>query len=369
MITQESTLNRPEQSFIESKLLGKFAFFIHFRYGYSEDMGQLWKPLSKIPDKFYKKTFELTQWDSYKWSKIYMEGKKNDKKLIGVNQVLLLSSDDMLANGFKYTTNKIEKAIDKLVEKGYTNIGLGALTSPMTLGGKMLKNRKDISITNGNAFTAVSIYNGILELMKIDESLIEHQSIVGATGSVGSLVAKMLVKNNCGVKLQLVARNLKKLEALKKELIAISPKADIEVSIDLKDIKKSKLVTLLTASTENLMRSEILQKGAFILDGTQPRNTSPELIEERPDLTVVDGGIISIPGIRLQNGGMGLPENNFYACFSETLLLTLEGYKEHFSIGNPTLEQGEYINKLAQKHKKYGFQLAEFTSFGNPISF
>lgn len=365
---QQQQQQQPLQAQIDPDLISKFAFLIHFRFGYSNDMGVFWPPLGKLPDNFYRKLFRTINKESHKWGEVYLNEPNLSNPLIGITEIMLLSSEDMLGNGFKYTTSKIEKAIDKLVDKGYTSIGLGALTSPVTNGGKMLQQRTDVSITNGNAFTAVTMYNGIVKLLEKNNRLIEHQSIVGATGSVGSLVAKMLVKNNYATKLQLVARNLRKLEKLKKELNAISPGVEITVSTDIKDIKKSNLITLLTASADNLIHPAIVKKDAFILDGTQPRNTSASLLVKRPDITIVDGGIVNIPGIKLKKGSLDLPQDNYYACFSETLLLGLEGYKEHFSIGNPTLDQGEYINNLAQKHIRYGFQLADFTSFGNPIS-
>ena len=41
-------------------------------------------------------------------------------------------------------------------------------------------------------------------------------------------------------------------------------------------------------------------------DDTQPRNTDPRLAVERPDVTVIDGGVAAIPGIDLR-GDIGLP--------------------------------------------------------------
>ncbi|WMN11086.1 shikimate dehydrogenase [Marivirga salinae] len=367
MYSENLAVEQPKIDSIDLELVKKFAFLIHFRFGYRSDMGQFWKPLNKVSDNFYRKVFNKMKKQSFKWSEIYLneEGIEND--LLGITEMLMMSSEDMIKSGAKATSFKINSIIDDLVDRGYTNIGLGALTSPLTKGGLLLSERKDVSITNGNAFTAVSMYNGMVKLIEKNNSLIEHQTIVGATGSVGSCVAKMLVKHNYATNLQLIARNTEKLEELKKELNAISPSVKIEISADMKDIKKSNLIVLLTASADNLIKKEMLKKDAFILDGTQPRNTSEKLLIERPDLTIVDGGIVNIPGITLKKGKLDLPENNYYACFSETLLLALEGYKEHFSVGNPTLDQAEYIHQLAKKHKKYGFHLADFTSFGNPI--
>ncbi|UII23580.1 shikimate dehydrogenase [Fulvivirga ligni] len=346
----------------------KFAFLIHLRHTYSDDMGLYWKPLRKIPNKVYRKIFTKLQAPSVKWSDIYLNGSAGEKWHIGRNEIILLNGKDILDQGPKNMSKNIERVIDKMTQKGYTNIGLGALTSPMTLGGALLKHRQDVSITNGNAFTATGLFRAIVKLLEASPNLMDHQTIVGATGSVGSCLAGLLVKKNYCDKLLLVARNLSKLEKLKNDLKSINPNVQIEVSNQISEIRKSNLITLLTASADNIIGPEILKSNAVILDGTQPRNTSPELLVQRPDVTVIDGGIISIPGITMSNGGIGLPLNHYYACFSETLLWALDGQSEHFSIGNPTLEQAEYMDTLARKYKMFGFELADFTSFGKPLT-
>ena len=69
---------------------------------------------------------------------------------------------------------------------------------------------------------------------------------------------------------------------------------------------------------------------------------------------VVDGGIVSIPSLRLLGGDIGLPQGRAYACFAETALLALSGHRGHFSIGVPTLELVDRTRELA------GFTADEF---------
>lgn len=57
------------------------------------------------------------------------------------------------------------------------------------------------------------------------------------------------------------------------------------------------LVVLLTSATDALLRSEHLGEGTVVVDDTQPRNTSPDLPRRRPDVLVLDGGIVTT-GIR-----------------------------------------------------------------------
>ena len=71
--------------------------------------------------------------------------------------------------------------------------------------------------------------------------------------------------------------------------------------------RRLRLVVPLTASADTVFRAEHLAIGAVVLDATQPRNTSPELIRQRPDVRLLDGGLVDVPGFRLHGGSMGLP--------------------------------------------------------------
>jgi hypothetical protein len=64
---------------------------------------------------------------------------------------------------------------------------------------------------------------------------------------------------------------------------------------------------------------------------------------------------------------LGLRDGEYFACFSETVLLALEGRQKHFCLGNATLEQADYITQIALKYQTMGFQLAPFSAFGKPV--
>ena len=166
-------------------------------------------------------------------------------------------------------------------------------------------------------------------------------------------------------RLLLVARNRGRLDALAKEVREDG--ADVSVSTDMADVAKADLVILLTSATNALLRSEHLKYGALVLDDTVPRNTDTRLIAERPDVLVVDGGLVEIPGLNLR-GSIGLAPKTVYACLAETMLLSLAGHEGHFSIGTPQVEQAEYLLQLAAAHRDLGFTLAPFRSFGKLVS-
>ncbi len=138
------------------------------------------------------------------------------------------------------------------------------------------------------------------------------------------------------------------------------------ISTNLADIKRADIVILLTSATDCLLHSHHLKKGVIILDDTQPRNTSSNLLLDRPDVTIIDGGLVTVPHLKLR-GSMGLPQGITFACFAETMLLAQAGYEYDFSIGNPTLDQADFISNLATQYSHLGFDVAPDHSFGKPL--
>jgi predicted amino acid dehydrogenase len=339
-----------------------FSFLIHFRHQVKDDAALFWEPLRRIPEKWYRKFLDKLNIPAFRWSKVVLKGGMN----LGRLDLVPLNASLMLQKGRKEMTRRIEKDIDRLVKKGTRVIGLGALTAPMTQGGLALRHRTDVCLTNGNAFTAVIMYQAIERIIRQRGMLAPSIAVVGASGSVGSCVCRLIAREMATDDLLLIARNQKRLDKLQKELNRYAVYVDTANSID--QVKEADIVVLLTASADCLLKSEHLKDGAIVLDGTQPRNTSASLLTERPDVSIIDGGLVEIPGIDLKGGSFGLPEDMYFACFSETLLLAMDGRKEHFCLGNPSLEQADYILSLADKYKDFGFYLAPFTSFGKPVT-
>ena len=131
-------------------------------------------------------------------------------------------------------------------------------------------------------------------------------------------------------------------------------------------VRDADLVLILTSASDALLRGEHLKRGAVVLDDTQPRNTDPALATERPDVLVVDGGVAEIPGIDVR-GDIGLPRGLAYACLCETMLMALDGHREH-AIGVADVGHAQRMRDAARRHAHLGFTLAEpALSFGRPI--
>lgn len=343
----------------------KFAFLVHPRASVRKDLGGVWRPLGLVADPIYDWALRRLPVPPVTIGTSTLAD--DPQSTAGWVILVPLSARQMLELRREQVVAKIDAAINHAVDLGADVVGLGALTAPITKGGQKLAQRTDIGVTNGNAFTAAITCAAIEQLIARCPGGDPEIAVVGATGSVGSCVVQMLARRRLASRLTLVARTVRRLEELATSVRAVAPGLNVRTTSDLLKVREADLVVLLTSSADSVLRSEHLKQGAIVLDDTQPRNTSPTLLTERPDVLVVDGGLVGVPGLNL-GVNLDLPKDCAYACLAETALLALEGHTGHFSIGNPTLEQAEYMAHLAEKHRRFGFTLAPFHSFGRLIT-
>jgi predicted amino acid dehydrogenase len=115
-----------------------------------------------------------------------------------------------------------------------------------------------------------------------------------------------------------------------------------------------------------LIYPEDLRAGSVVCDVARPRDVARQVAEQRPDVLVIEGGLIEVPGEYRSNFRFGLPRGVVFACMAETMLLALERRYENFTLGrNIRVEQIRQIKELADKH---GFKLAGFRSFGQQLT-
>jgi fatty aldehyde-generating acyl-ACP reductase len=345
-------------------LMKKFAFIVHLRKSYRQDLKLLSRPLGFIPDSFYR--FALRNRPIPPILGCDVTITRGATKPEG-HIILLPYSAGQLLEQRELMLPRLEQAAKLAADNGAEIMGLGALTSPITLGGKLLQNNPHVRITNGNAYTAVIAWKRVSRLISNSNANRPVVALVGASGSVGSLVCKLLAKNNMDASYMLVARNKDKLYRLASEMKSINYKTETTVSNNIDDVKRADIIVLLTSAADCILHSTHLKQEAIVLDVTQPRNTSASLLTERPDVTIIDGGLVSIPALHFTKS-LGLPKGIAFACMAETMLLAQAGYNGNFSIGNPTLEQAELISDIAQQYAHLGFDLAPDHSFGKPVN-
>lgn len=338
----------------------RFAFLVHPRARLADDLGRVWRPLGAGPERVYDLALRRLRLPPVTMATVELAGTE-----VGHVVLVPFGARHLLEQPGE-GRRRVSAAVDRAVRLGAGTVGLGALTATVTGGGVALRHRSDVGVTNGNAFTASTVDTQARQLLDtlVDPSADRHVAVVGATGSVGGAVSALLARDRAVDRLTLVARSRPRLDNLAERLGRHLPTT---ATTALAAAAEADVVILLTASADALVGPQHLGPGAVVLDATQPRNTSPALPEARPDVTVVDGGVLDIPSLRLLGGNIGLPDGRAYACFAETLLLALSGHRGHFSLGVPMLEQVDHTRSMAADLARLGFDVARPTSFGRPV--
>ncbi|MFH1643570.1 MAG: SDR family NAD(P)-dependent oxidoreductase [bacterium] len=338
----------------------KFAFLIHPR-----DIKDIRKniPLSWIlPEKLIDIIIEKWGFSVCSEFEIF----RNNKKIKGYLIWIGFTSKKLM----ELSRERVQKIILKATlfaqnKLGVNIVGLGALTTSVTEGGNWLVSQSNVkvNITHGDTYAATATEEGIekiLDIRKLDSDR-TRIAIVGAYGIIGREITSFLAQK--GYSLILIEKNDEKLESIKRRLKNKNLSKELfVVSTDLNNISQADLVITTTSHHTALLKNKHLKRGAIIYDVAQPANISRQLIKERPDLIRIDGGYVDTGDIDLKFY-LGVPKGIAFGCLVETIMMTLEGDKNHH-VGEI---ETSYLNITKDWAKKYDFHHAPFTCFGEPI--
>ena len=113
----------------------------------------------------------------------------------------------------------------------------------------------------------------------------------------------------------------------------------------------------------------MLHANAILCDCAQPPDIGHATLPQRPDVTVIEGGLIHMPDPTCRFGQQNLtnlPTGVAFSCLAETIVLTMAGKRRDYSIGKrPPLEDAEEIFALAQA---FGFAPAVAHPITQPIA-
>lgn len=261
--------------------------------------------------------------------------------------------------------SKIESLCYDAANRGAKMIGLGAYTKIVGDQGITINQNSPIPVTTGNSLSASATLwalNDVVKkmgLLKLDPNtgLVDGMAmVIGATGSIGQVSAKLLslVFN----KICLVAPRMNRLLDLKAEIQKISPHCEILTVTDANELAAAAdvLVTATSALDHKIVDVMRLKPGAVVCDCSRPLDFDIEDAKKRPDVLIIESGEVVLPGPVELSCDIGLPGNTVYACLAETALLTLEKRYEPFTMGRDIeWDKVKQIYKMAQKH---GVQLA-----------
>ncbi len=260
----------------------------------------------------------------------------------------------------EHSYEKIIQAAEIAASQGAQIIGLGAFTSVVGDGGVTIAKNSPIPVTTGNSYTVATAIDGVLKACQLlgIEPLMANLAVVGATGSIGRTCAQVLGRSFA--KTWLVGRDIARTEA-----VAATIPGSI-ASIDLEDLRNADAVVTVTSAGGAIVEPHHLKSGSVICDVSRPRDVSIKVAKDRPDVLVIEGGIVKVPGPVDFHFDFGFPKGTAYACMSETMMLALENRLESFTLGKDvSVEQVDETRQMALKH---GFELDRFRAFEKEVT-
>jgi predicted amino acid dehydrogenase len=341
--------------------MGTFAFIIHPVAG-AKDAARKYPLLALLPEWVLERL--LQRMAPKKVSEITGVRSKTGAEAHGWFVGCPLTPKQFVELPVDFVLNKIIRAAQVAQELGAKVVGLGAMTSVVGDAGVTIAKNVDIAVTTGNSYTVWTAVEGAVkaaELMGTDPAQ-AHVAVMGATGSIGQVCVRIMAERASAV--TLIGRN----EARLAELAAsVKGRAEIRHTTDPRaGLREADIVITVTSAVDTVVPAEALKPGAVVCDVARPRDVSREVVKKRPDVLVIEGGAVAVPGDVDFHLNFGFPPKTAYACMAETMILALEERYESYSLGRDlTIERVREIAALAEKH---GFRLAGFRSFEKQVT-
>ncbi len=276
---------------------------------------------------------------------------------------------EMMRRGERFTYQRLNMAARMAERNGARIMGLGAFTSVVGDAGITVAHEADIAITSGNSLTVAATLEAAKQAvikMGAKDLTRGKAMVIGATGSIGSVCARLLAQAIYDV--ILVSIEPERLIDLKRRILAETPEAQVVIATHADDLigECDLIITATSAFGQRVIDITRCKPGAVICDVARPPDINPAEAALRPDVLVIESGEVLIPGDIDFGYDIGLPPKTSYACLGETALLAMEGRFEDYTLGrNISMERVKEIYRLFKKH---GFQLAGLRSFGKYIT-
>ena len=282
----------------------------------------------------------------------------------------------IMSHSPEFTYRQLLAAADMAKKLGAQIMGLGAFTKVVGDAGVTVAKRAPLPITTGNSYSAsgalwaahdAAARLGFVELEK-GKKIKGKAMVVGATGAIGSACARLLART--AEEVHLVSPESAKLLVLEKSILRESPGAKL-VLASYADSDRSigdmdMIVTATSRAGKKILDIMKVKPGCVITDVARPLDLPPEEVAKRPDVLVIESGEVYLPGkVRMKQ--IGFEDHNVvYACLAETIVLTLEGRFENFTLGR-TIEW-EKVHEIYKMGLKHGMRLAAISGVNGVYS-
>ncbi len=281
---------------------------------------------------------------------------------------------EIMSHSPEFTYKRLLDAADMAKKLGAQIMGLGAFTKVVGDAGVTVAKRASLPITTGNSYSASgalwAAHDALLKLGLVPrprgKDRVKFKAmVVGATGAIGSVCARLLVK--AAEEVYLVSPETAKLLAVKESILKETPDAKMFLSAradkDIADMDM--IVTATSGAGKKVLDIMKVKPGCVITDVARPLDLPPEEVAKRPDVLVIESGEIELPGdVRMKN--IGLPKGVAYACLAETIVLALEGRFENFTVGRAI--EWEKVREIYKMGLKHGMKLAAISGVNGPFS-
>jgi predicted amino acid dehydrogenase len=281
---------------------------------------------------------------------------------------------EIMRHSPEFTYRRLLDAAAMAKRLGAQIMGLGAFTKVVGDAGLTVAKRAPLPITTGNSYSASgalwAAHDALLRMRllpapKGKQRVKFKAMVVGATGAIGSVCARLLAK--AAEEVYMVSPETAKLLALKESILLETPDAKVFLSARAdKDIAEmDMIVTATSGAGKKVLDIMRVKPGCVITDVARPLDLPASEVAKRPDVLVIESGEILLPGdVQMKN--IGLPKGVAYACLAETIVLALEGRFENFTVGRAI--EWEKVREIYQLGLKHGMKLAAISGVNGPFS-
>ncbi len=281
---------------------------------------------------------------------------------------------EIMSHSPEFTYRRLLDAAAMAKRLGAQIMGLGAFTKVVGDAGLTVAKRAPLPITTGNSYSASGALwaarDALLRLKLLPEpepgkKMPIKAMVVGATGAIGSVCARLLAM--VAEEVYMVSPETAKLLAIKESILKETPDVKLILSSRAdKDLEQmDMIVTATSGAGKRVLDIMKVKPGCVITDVARPLDLPPEEVAKRPDVLVIESGEILLPG-KVRMKSIGLPKNIAFACLAETIVLALEGKFENFTVGrNIEWEKVREIYRLGLKH---GMRLAAISGVNGVYS-
>ena len=339
----------------------KFAFINHFL-----DLHllyeHLWFPgIRRFPPRALKSL--IARLPPYRYMQIGPIRSRIGMEALGIGVLCPFLPEHFVTIDGHRVFKKIVEAVHIAERFGAKIVGLGGFTSVFGDEGVEVSKHVQIAVTSGNTYTAALSVEGLLkaaELMgvNISESRI---AIIGATGDIGSICAKILAKKSGEI--VLAARNENRLNDFANDLRRVTTTSVVVTKYVRDAVKGSDLILTAASAITTVLEEGDLKPGSIVCDVGYPANVGRDLRRRRPDILIFEGGLATwdfcdeLPQReKMENFS---PRGTIHGCLAETILLTLEEKFENFSLGRGHINE-DFIRQILELARRHGFKLAPF---------